>query len=1245
MASIYQVARGALSLEIDIKSWEEAYQQLQATGTQLRRSISTFLGSYSDSGLSWSWHDHLLDLTSKSIADFDSERIYEEFKEKVKKIEQLYQEQPNERLALRYSVIRQLTLTALRDPNPTIRKESLEKLESLTSVWDKDKEIAEGLLEGIGVIAKQGYGDEAVNSRDYLKQLYSKVIKLQLTSEIASPDEQPGTPQFSYCFTCCYSCFSTPHINAVMPAPSCPVEQTGMSAALVKWLDNKTLQEKLATPLRSIPLLTDRLFKEVKRHALVRLHQEIQAQNHPIKLSAEVSEGELRAALRARYQEYEFKNMPSFLGEAPTSVKNIECYLKLHEQKKIKEQEGQNHLAQREERLQWAKTPIELKDLFKSRNLKPNELEKEIYRVLLVGEAGTGKTSLTRKLAYDWAVEKWGQEFIAVYLLPIRKLKVGQYDKDYGREQLLAQAISQECFPDVRSGSRQSYLLAIERQLKLPNTLIILDGLDEHSDPELDTIDNKIIQVAQKGKHRLLLTSRPYGITKAERDLVDMEVDHMGLSERQRDNFVKSTLDTPAHLLQFIRDHKLDDMSLVPVNLRILCALWRDNGAQMLQWSIPMGLSGLYRKLVDYVWERFENSSKVKTGRCYTLTDRSSLFQDLEQVAFKSLRSGSIIIDQALLTDIIVKRSSKLLTTTGLLLFQNISSGDRVAINPRYQFPHLTFQEYFTGRWLARQFLSGKDNKVKDFLKKYMYVSRYRRTLSFTAGELAKGMQQELRPTETPRIATESISKLLQMVNNELPREVLGFQHLLVQLYLLNEWLLGTEDSEEKTKTLLALEREFDLGKDLFMWFSAGLRQHKQPGARSTQMPYNTLLTVLAEASGVTSHYSSKLLPRVLGALKDSKNHVRTTAEEALRTLVEQGADVAAILPHVVENIKNSKDDVRKTAIKALSTLAQKGADVAQVFPVMLEVLKDNDPVVRKHVIRSLPLLARKGADVDEILIIILSTLKDNHKSIRSIAEEAMLDLATVVEKSADMDVFLNRISNILQDQNEEIIVRRAAIQALHILAEKRTNVTEVLPLLQNALRDSDSVVHTYVIKALLALAKKGIDIAMVLPHILNALKTPNLHVRRTAVEALRTLLEDGTSVGEILPLISDTLRVKNYYTRKAAIEALPAVIQKGTDIATVLLLILSALKDQNDDLHRAARKALRTLVRRTTSIEKLLPHILNGLQDGSYDVRIASIKALQTLIEEGASVTEILPHILSKIKDDEHSVRIAATQ
>ena len=67
-----------------------------------------------------------------------------------------------------------------------------------------------------------------------------------------------------------------------------------------------------------------------------------------------------------------------------------------------------------------------------------------------------------------------------------------------------------------------------------PTTLVILDGLDESAGCSV-----RIIEEAKRGRHRLLLTSRPYGI-RSEREAADLRVFLKGVSESQMQEYVNA---------------------------------------------------------------------------------------------------------------------------------------------------------------------------------------------------------------------------------------------------------------------------------------------------------------------------------------------------------------------------------------------------------------------------------------------------------------------------------------------------------------------------------------------------------------------------------------------------------------------------------------------------------------------------------------------------------------------------------
>ena len=73
----------------------------------------------------------------------------------------------------------------------------------------------------------------------------------------------------------------------------------------------------------------------------------------------------------------------------------------------------------------------------------------------------------------------------------------------------------------------------VEQTLTRPTTLVVLDGLDECTG-----CSARILYEAKGGRHRLLLTSRPYGVS-TERSTADLEVIHKGMSESHIQAYLK----------------------------------------------------------------------------------------------------------------------------------------------------------------------------------------------------------------------------------------------------------------------------------------------------------------------------------------------------------------------------------------------------------------------------------------------------------------------------------------------------------------------------------------------------------------------------------------------------------------------------------------------------------------------------------------------------------------------------------
>ncbi|MEN0016368.1 MAG: ankyrin repeat domain-containing protein [Bacteroidota bacterium] len=751
------------------------------------------------------------------------------------------------------------------------------------------------------------------------------------------------------------------------------------------------------------------------------------------------------------------------------AIEDMEYHLKMHERVRVREreqEEREHQLARREERLQWTKTPIDLADLFKARSLNPDGTVEEIKRVLLIGEPGTGKTALTKKIAYDWARGKWGLEFEAVYILPVRKLR--------GRNQGLAAAIVEEFLPEVSRTHGPSYnwwLDHVKALLQKPVTLVVLDGLDERYGVRQD-----VLEEAQNGSHKLLLTSRPYGIDDVMcklADIANIQVEHMGLNDAQRDRFVhrvlaKSEGDVAQNLLAFIETHRLEEISRVPVNLQILCELWNnEQGNEIGSRSTRIGLPWLYRKMVDYIWERFEREG---ARRLYTDAERYYTFIDLGKIALKTLEKGEIIIRRTTIEDILGRGPSAVLQDTGLL-----KSVDR-----QYQFPHLTFHEYFAGRRLAVQFLpdksrNGNQDAVREFLEEHMYKPEYRRALLFMVGEVTKGIPQELR-LDSPRKHTEHIGSLLELVDEASVEhgENTEVQHLLLQLSLVNEWLLAADMREkEQGKALRELDKQFKFERSLLEYFNIGLYQAKSDQGKVVDLATlkDILSLLFASSNALVAHYGKRILSFIEQTLIDTKPSVRLSGVSILPSLTPDGMTMETVLGHLETSCSDGDAGVKAASCDALAVLTEttRGDNLERIFLQIKKILQGDESSVRESASRALSTFVKQADGQEIVLPLFKSALKDNNAYVRQGVLRALVDF---IGSEVTLEEALSLIATDLK--GNEVNTREAAVTTLVSLVKRVDGIEVLLPLCKQLLQDNDACIRKITLEVLPALTDRG---------------------------------------------------------------------------------------------------------------------------------------------------------------------------
>ena len=730
-----------------------------------------------------------------------------------------------------------------------------------------------------------------------------------------------------------------------------------------------------------------------------------------------------------------------------------------------------DHVAKYYERLEWVKTPLGSEDLFKKRSIRPGDPEKEISRILLIGDPGTGKTTLSRQLAYQWSQGLWGQEFYTLYLLPVRSLQQSEYDgRGYDRKRTLSTAIVNNCFTHPSSDEDEYKQLRkhIEEELQKTSTLLILDGLDERAGAS-----EEILKQAQAGSHKLLMLSRPYGI-ETERQRVDIEIEHVGFNRVQLRSYVLAEVsdgEQASELLDYIDKHEnIRSIAHVPVNLQILCALWQDEGYDVREVAQQGSLPGLYRLVTEYTWQRY----KERASAVVSVQGRDELFAKLGQIALRALSEGEVLISPGLIDRTLSNSESDAnevktrCKDAGFLLLQYVGE-DADRQRGFYEFPHLTFQEYFAGRWIAKQFLEEKRNKVKEFLDTHKYDPQYRRTLSFLAGEVAKQISKESQEEQH-----STLEKLLELLDADFV-EIVGAQHTLLKARTLHEWLClaGTEEAGGLVNTA-----RLHVAAPLARWFSRSIKEIKRgqdkphEERKCYQHLCNAWIEGISSIRAVITHY-----PEIIETLRTRAQEgedwlVRYAAIEALIGLDKKDALTGQILRKIAQEDKNST--VRQAAKAALEELNEK--DASMIWQIFHKAVQENNNV--RHVATPTP---------EEL---------DN---------EQWLDCSTtikeLVEQEKDSVDTVGTLCGIAQNHKDKY-VRCAAIDAL--IKVEKNDVSVLCILSKIAQKDEHWLVRRAAVDALIKVGKNNVSVFYSLIKIVQKEKEPSIqHAVTTALDEL----------------------------------------------------------------------------------------------------------------------------------------------
>ena len=824
--------------------------------------------------------------------------------------------------------------------------------------------------------------------------------------------------------------------------------------------------------------------------------------------------------------------------------------------------------------------PISLEDLFKPRSLKAGDTKSEIRRVLLYGNPGSGKTCISKVIAHRWALGEIMREFEAIYVVPIRRINVAKSKGPHGLT--LKDAVAQTCFRERSGVEYEDLLTQIECDLDLPTTLLAFDGLDEAGEDA-----RELVHAAEGRLCKLLILTRPYNLQQI-RARVDCQFECLGFNDQQLRNYINRELqqDQASRLIRSLqRDRGMWETAHTPVTAHIICSLSRERGIASEDQGKRASMFHIYGDMTNYVWKRFKEKQGAKAA------NKDIVFGDLEKIAFEALRKGQILIEERIVESHATSTNTTgLFKESGFLLF--LMEGQQ------YQFPHLTFQEYFAGRFIARGLKnkgSEEEKRVLKFVQEGKYNQKNDVTMNFAMHAFARDRGED------------ALQMMLSTFGDQ-PIEVLGIRHFFLKMRTLEATL--EEADEDELEGFLDDEQANELAE----------------GAR--QLLERTIDDVLIREIVVEEFQNLSFVlqgfPRVLdGAIDIVKKILRCSDRLTQKTM--------AITEEVLKLARNSP---KQSSI--LVQFALQLVEVPDAWCGPLECIRRLRLIAKqmlKHAGEILPTLAKKCVDED------YAVRRDAMEAIGRVVEAAPQHAGELLPTLAKGCV------------DEEWYVRRDAMKVIgRVVTAAPQHAAEVLLTLAKKCVDEDYAVRRDAMEAIgRVVAAAPQHAGELLPTLAKGCDDEEWYVRRDAMEAIgRVVAAAPQHAAEVLPTLAKGCVDEDYAVRRDAMEAIGGVVATTPQYAGELLPTLAkGCVDGVWDVRRHAMEAIGRVVEAAPQhAAEVLPTLAKGCEDEYADVRYHTMEAIGRVVAAAPQYAgEVLPTLANGFVDESHYVRSYAME
>ncbi|KAI0188180.1 armadillo-type protein [Xylaria flabelliformis] len=887
---------------------------------------------------------------------------------------------------------------------------------------------------------------------------------------------------------------------------------------------------------------------------------------------------------------------------------------------------------------------ITLPTLFEPRETDKGQLRPS--RIMIRGRAGVGKTTLCKKIVYEFIHNNLWQDLYDIVLwIPLRNLKdrercmIPGYNLNY--------LLRHEFFSKSRECDELVDSLWHAIDTKDRKVLFILDGLDEVSSQlngsMLDFLNTLLNQ------SNVIVTSRPNATVFQGLDPFDLDLETVGFYPDQVKAYIgnaftdqegQSDVEKVNAVQSFLDRHRLvQNLVRIPIQLDAFCYIWNDTTGG----NMPETMTAIYQQIVKSLWRkdaiRLAKWDESKLSNVLDGNVKEAIYDEirlLQYLAFNGMYSDVIEFEPAHRNTVIEFQPQNGMLLDDMLGRVSFLRSSDPSLNKRdrsYHFLHLTFQEYFAAQYFVQQWEAGdpleclslsntepKNFSPTRFLQRFKYNTRYDIFWRFVAGLLNNN--------------TQEAERFFQAIQDE-PRDILGPTHQRLVTHCLNEVskrLPSRASLEDQLVRWITSECQRENRSNL----TGGVELRDEVIVKILQEVPEKAMEVLWSLSQNQS-LSEKIVRIVVTHLDKEYEASRCTALRILQkhTVAEEH------LPAIIVHLKDRYSHIRSEAISAI----QKQPTAEKHLPAIIECLEDSDMIVRRgaaYALQDLPITEESTQNI-------MAYLKHGDRFIVASA----------------LDVFVNRpvtekyISAIIACLEDECLAVRHA--ARHVLFSQSLQENH-LPAIKASLESEDD---DDTLKAALKYIRKQPAAEEYCLSIIACLEDRNSskHDQRLALillegepmtqaklqaitaffgnedhqiimAALRAIEKQPNLPVEILRAVTKLFKDEDYLIRTQAVK----VFECHHNLPVEILRAIEALfRDEDRDVRCAAVELMKNQPNLSTEFIEATAALFRDEDD------LVRCAALEMMEKQPNLSVEILRAISKLLKDVDYSVRMGA--